>query len=140
MVQNAYNGKHFNGEQVCYDGEDYTIGDIFFTPLKNCWMLILDPVDIYAEALIISEHIFDNSIPKKSKTMRMHGITVTHKADGTWQVSGRIDGKGSEKWSENCKTFYEAGEIAFEMADNNDYGRDINHKMCKVFNRVFFND
>ena len=75
-----------------------------------------------------------------SKTMRMHGITVTHKDDGTWQVSGRIDGKGSRKWTEVHKTFYDAGECAFEMADNNDFGREINHKMCEVFNRLFFYD
>ena len=75
-----------------------------------------------------------------SKIMRMHGITVTHKDDGRWQVSGRIDGRGSKKWTEVFDTFYEAGECAFEMADNNDFGRDINHKMCKVFNRNFFDD
>ena len=75
-----------------------------------------------------------------SKTMRMHGITVTHKDDGTWQVSGRIDGKGRRKWTEVHKTFYDAGECAFEMADNNDFGREINHKMCEVFNRLFFYD
>ena len=33
-----------------------------------------------------------------AKTMRMHGITVTHRDDGTWKISGRLDGKGSEKW------------------------------------------
>ena len=73
-----------------------------------------------------------------AKTMRMHGITVTHRDDGTWKISGRLDGKGSEKWEMETKSFREAGSIAFEMADNNDFGRDINHKMCKVFNRVFF--
>ena len=73
-----------------------------------------------------------------SKTMRMHGISVTHRDDGTWKVSGRIDGKNSEKWVNVCKTFHEAGCVAFEMADNNDFGRDINHKMCKVFGRTFF--
>lgn len=72
-----------------------------------------------------------------AKTMRMHGITVTQKDDGTWTVSGRIDG---EKWTETYKSFTEAGEAAFEMADNNDFGREINHKMCDVFGRVFFDD
>lgn len=70
-----------------------------------------------------------------AKTMRKHGITVTHKDDGTWMVSGRIDGK---KWSEIHKSFQSAGEAAFEMADNNDFGREINWKMCEVFHRTFF--
>lgn len=69
-----------------------------------------------------------------SKTMRMYGITVTHRDDGMWQVSGRIDGK---KWTEVYKSFQGAGECAFEMADNNDFGREINHRMCDVFNRRF---
>ena len=70
------------------------------------------------------------------KTMRKHGITVTHRDDGKWQVSGRIDGR---KWTEVYKSFQGAGECAFEMADNNDHGRDINHEMCRVFQRVMFN-
>ena len=69
------------------------------------------------------------------KKMTCHGITVTHRDDGTWMVSGKIDG---ERWYEIYKSFNGAGECAFEMADNNDFGRDINHKMCKVFGRVFF--
>ena len=75
-----------------------------------------------------------------AKTMRMHGITVTHRDDGTWKVSGRIDGKESEKWEEIHDSFFEAGQCAFEMADNNDFGREINHKMCDVFGLVFFED
>lgn len=72
-----------------------------------------------------------------SKTMRKHGITVTHRDDGTWMVSGRIE-KGGRKWTEIHKSFQSAGEAAFEMADNNDFGREINHKMCEVFRRTFF--
>jgi hypothetical protein len=52
-----------------------------------------------------------------------------------WQVSGRLNG---EKWTEVFKSFQWAGECAFEMADNNDFGRDINHAMCDAFHRVFF--
>ena len=74
-----------------------------------------------------------------SKTMRSHGITVTHRDNGTWKISGRIDGKGSKKWEMETKSFREAGCIAFEMADNNDFGREINHKMCVVFHRNFSN-
>lgn len=70
-----------------------------------------------------------------AKTMRLHGINVTHRDDGTWLVSGKIEGK---KWSEAFKSFNEAGECAFDMADNNDFGVDINHKMCRVFGRSFF--
>ena len=69
------------------------------------------------------------------KKMTCHGITVTERDDGTYLVSGRIDG---EKWSEVHKSFQSAGESAFDMADNNDFGRDINHKMCRVFGKVFF--
>lgn len=75
-----------------------------------------------------------------TNTMRMHGITVTHRKDGKWKVSGRIAGKGSEKWEIICKSFNEAGSVAFEMADNNDDGAEINHKMCKVFGKTFFKD
>lgn len=71
------------------------------------------------------------------KKMRKHGITVTHRDDGTWLVSGWMDGKGSERWSETFKTFARAGQFAFEMADNNDFGREINHRMCEVFGRNF---
>ena len=70
-----------------------------------------------------------------AKTMRKHGITVSHLDNGKWRVSGRIDGK---KWSEEYKSFQEAGECAFEMADNNDFGCEINHKMCEVFHRIFY--
>lgn len=70
-----------------------------------------------------------------SKSIRKHGITVTHRDDGMWQVSGRLNG---EKWTEVFKSFQWAGECAFEMADNNDFGRDINHAMCDAFHRVFF--
>ena len=72
-----------------------------------------------------------------AKTMRLHGITVTERNDGTYKVSGSI---GKNKWSVLCMSFYEAGSVTFEMADNNDFGREINHKMCKVFGRVFFED
>ena len=70
-----------------------------------------------------------------SKSIRKHGITVTHRDDGKWQVSGRIDGR---KWTEVFKSFNSAGECAFEMSDNNDFGRDINHAMCAAFHRAFF--
>lgn len=73
-----------------------------------------------------------------NKTMRKHGITVTHREDGTWRISGRLDGKGSEKWEMEARSFREAGSIAFEMADNNDFGRAINRKMCEVFGRTFY--
>lgn len=69
-------------------------------------------------------------------TMTKHGITVKHNSNGTWTVSGKI---GNNKWSETVKTFCEAGEIAHEMADNNDQGNAINHRMCEVFRRQFFN-
>lgn len=69
-----------------------------------------------------------------AKTMRMHGITVSHLNNGNWKVSGRID---CERWSEEYKSFRDAGECAFEMADNNDFGREINHRMCEVFHRDF---
>ena len=71
------------------------------------------------------------------KTMRKHGITVTLQDDGSYKLSGRIDGKDSKKWEITCKDFNEAGSVAFEMADNNDQGREINYKMCKVFGKSF---
>ena len=76
-----------------------------------------------------------------AKTMRKHGIAVTHRDDGTWKVSGSApwNGEGA-RWETVVKTFREAGAIAFEMADNNDFGREINWKMCKVFGREFFAD
>jgi hypothetical protein len=74
------------------------------------------------------------------KTMRKHGITVTLQDNGSYKVSGRLDGKGSEKWEMTCKDFNEAGSVAFEMADNNDQGCEINHKMCEVFGKSFFED
>ena len=68
-------------------------------------------------------------------TMTKHGITVRHNNDGTWNVSGKDNG---QRWSMTALSFNEAGQLAFEMADNNDLGREINHKMCEVFGRSFF--
>ena len=76
-----------------------------------------------------------------AKSMRLHGICVTHRNDGTWLVTGPAPWKGKGKrWREVHKSFWSAGICAFEMADNNDQGAEINHKMCEVFNRVFGND
>lgn len=76
-----------------------------------------------------------------AKTMRLHGIAVTRRDDGTWKVTGPAPwlGKGA-RWEEVVKSFRAAGRLAFEMADNNDQGREINWKMCEVFGRVFWND
>ena len=69
-----------------------------------------------------------------AKSMRKHGITVTQQENGHYKVSGRI---GGNPWSLDCRNFNEAGSVAFEMANNNDQGREINHKMCEVFHRCF---
>lgn len=71
------------------------------------------------------------------KTMRKHGITVTHRDDGTWMVSTKI---GGERYEIIEKTFRGAGSEAFELANNNDEGREINERMCEVFGRLFFYD
>lgn len=135
MVRRGYKGKHREGEHVFLNGKEYEISDIYLT-IYDTARMELEPID-GGESIMMDEYVIDDSQKRESKTMRMHGITVTHKADGTWQVSGRIDGR---KWTETHKTFLDAGECAFEMADNNDFGEEINHKMCEVFNRLFFYD
>ena len=72
---------------------------------------------------------------RMAERMTKHGITVVHNKDGSWRVSGVLDGK---RWSEKYRSFNGAGECAFEMANNNDEGREINHAMCDFFGRSFF--
>lgn len=68
------------------------------------------------------------------KKMTCKGFEITERKDGTFRIVyhsyfGRYEGI--------CPDFYEAGEWVFEMADNHDIGRAVNHKMCDVFGRTF---
>lgn len=63
-----------------------------------------------------------------------------------WVITELKNGKFSVKttstlgktWKESGMTFQEAGLWVWNMADNHDIAREINHRMCKKFNRVFF--
>jgi hypothetical protein len=63
-------------------------------------------------------------------------LVVTHKDDGKFLCSITYGSDGTS-FSQLCRNFYEAGEFAFEMADNNDQGRKFNHRMCDVFKMTF---
>lgn len=71
------------------------------------------------------------------KKMRCKGFTISERKDGSYKIVydsffGRYEGE--------CPYFCEAGQWVFEMADNHDIGREVNHRMCDVFGKVFFED
>lgn len=68
------------------------------------------------------------------KTMTCKGFQITERNDGTFRI---VYNSYFGKYIGVCPNFNEAGEWVFEMADNHDIGRAVNHKMCDVFGRTF---
>lgn len=66
------------------------------------------------------------------KTMRAKGFTIKQKGENLFEVK-------YEKWTFSGD-FKSAGLWVWNMADNHDIGREVNHRMCEVYNRVFFDD
>lgn len=69
-------------------------------------------------------------------TMTCKGFKITEKSNGRFNV--RLTEKDGRVYEEKNLTFKHAGEWVYDMAPNNDIGREVNHKMCDRFQRSFF--
>ena len=71
----------------------------------------------------------------KTNTMKFKGFTIARRANGIFNISYKSsDGKIYEG---ECKNFNEAGEWVWNMADNHNIGREVNHRMCERFEANF---
>lgn len=73
----------------------------------------------------------------KKMTMKVEGQRwiITERKDGTFTV-WTDDGMGHQ-WKETGMTFQEAGCWVWNMANNHDVSRAVNHRMCERFGRTF---
>ncbi len=69
------------------------------------------------------------------KTLRGKGFRITEKANGKFKVC--LVEKNGKTYEKDNLSFREAGAWVYEMADNNDIGAHVNHKMCEKFNGDF---
>lgn len=75
------------------------------------------------------------------KMVRRYGVVIVERDDGTYKMTGPAPWNGKDaRWEKICDSFCEAGSFVFEMADNNDQGRELNHLMCEKFGKVFYED
>lgn len=63
-----------------------------------------------------------------AKTMTKHGVTVTQRDDGRWEVCGN-ETKTFDKWLDACR-------FAFDEADTIPEGAEVNIAMCEFFGRA----
>jgi len=68
------------------------------------------------------------------KRMQCKGFKVSERKDGSYKVS--YDSFFGH-YEAVCKSFADAGEWVFGMADNHDIGSFVNHRMCDVFGKSF---
>ena len=68
------------------------------------------------------------------KRMGCKGFEISERNDGTYKV---IYESCFGHYEDVCRDFCEAGEWVWNMADNHDIGRYVNHRMCDVFGKVF---
>ncbi len=73
---------------------------------------------------------------KTMKRMKCKGFTIAERADGSFSVKYESKGFG-ETWSAVVPDFNAAGEWVWNMADNHDIGREVNHRMCARWQRSF---
>lgn len=73
------------------------------------------------------------------KVMRCKGFTIKEMADGTFRCEYKSKGLG-KTYSATLPDFCAAGEWVWNIADNHDIGREVNHKMCARWGRSFFED
>ncbi len=71
---------------------------------------------------------------RKQITVKKNKVVITEQKDGTYKISITTS-LGTYKGV--CHNWYELGSWVYEMADNNDIGSQLNHKMCEAFNRDF---
>jgi hypothetical protein len=73
------------------------------------------------------------------KTMQCKGFKITEMKDGTYKIKYADTFKGETTMYECvCENFLKAGQWVWNMANNSDEARLVNHKMCNVFNKKFF--
>lgn len=70
------------------------------------------------------------------KRMQYRGFTIRECKDGLFSMKYEGD-PFKENPVREIGTFNEIGSVVYELADNNDEGREANHRMCKAFGRVF---
>ena len=68
------------------------------------------------------------------KRMRFKGFWISERSDGSYRI---VYDSTFGRYVGECPNFYEAGEWVFEMANNHDIGRAVNHRMCDVFGKTF---
>lgn len=73
----------------------------------------------------------------KKMTMTVEGQkwVIIERDNGKFDVT-TVDTLGY-RWHESGMTFQEAGCWVWNMADNHDISRAVNHRMCERFNRTF---
>lgn len=74
-----------------------------------------------------------------AKRMVCKGFTISERVNGSFHVKYTSKGFG-KTWSADVPDFCTAGEWVWNMADNHDIGREVNHKMCEKWGRSFFED
>lgn len=68
------------------------------------------------------------------KTMSCKGFRVTRKIkDGSFSVEFNLNGRQRKSIFPN---FQRAAMFVWDMANNNDHGAMVNHKMCRVFGEL----
>lgn len=72
------------------------------------------------------------------KKMTSKGFEIREMADGTYKCSVRHWRDKTQKYSETCKDFREAGEFVWNFAPNHDVSHDVCEKMCDVFGKTFW--
>ena len=68
------------------------------------------------------------------KRMQCKGFKISERKDGKFKVS--YDSFFGH-YEQICDDFCDAGSWVYEMADNHDIGREVNHRMCDVFGKTF---
>ena len=69
------------------------------------------------------------------KTMQCKGFRISERKDGTYSITLK---DWNRTYRTVCANFNDAGAWVWEMADNNDHARAVNHRMCEVFGKQFF--
>ncbi len=64
------------------------------------------------------------------KQMKFKGFLITQKNDGSFKVV--YDCKADKKiYGVDCKTFRDATDAAYNLADNHELGHEVTKRMCK---------
>ena len=62
--------------------------------------------------------------------MKCKGFEIREMRNGAYEI--KVDG-----YTQICKSFNEAGEFVWNMADNHEISHAVCTKMCKVFGKKF---